>query len=84
MMPLYIFLIVMNVTSFFAFGIDKLLSKSGARRISEKTLLILSTFGGSFGALIGMVLFNHKTSKAKFRYTVPFLFILYAIILLYK
>lgn len=83
-MPLYIFLIVMNVTSFFAFGIDKLLARGGKRRISEKTLLVLSAFGGSFGALMGMVLFNHKTSKAKFRYTVPFLFILYAVLLLYK
>jgi len=83
-MPLYIFLGTMNVLAFICFGLDKALSKSKSRRISEKTLLTLSALGGSFGALFGMVIFNHKTSKAKFRFTVPFLFILYAIVLLYK
>ncbi len=84
MMPLYIFLGVMNLAAFFAFGIDKLLAKSKGRRISEKALLTLSVLGGSLGALLGMVIFNHKTSKPKFRYTVPIIFIIYAIVLLYK
>lgn len=83
-MPFYIFFGAMNVLSFFAFGIDKALSKSKSRRISEKTLLTLSALGGPFGALLGMVIFNHKTSKAKFRFTVPFLAVLYAVILLYQ
>lgn len=84
MIPLYIFIGTMNLLSFLCFGIDKALAKSKGRRISEKTLLTLSALGGPFGALFGMVIFNHKTSKAKFRFTVPFLAILYAVVLLYK
>jgi len=61
----------LNLVAFLLFGIDKLLAKTGKRRISEKALLISASLAASLGALLGMVLFNHKTSKAKFRYGVP-------------
>lgn len=53
------------------YGIDKSFAKNKKRRISEKTLLLLSFLFGGIGAMFGMVLFNHKTSKLKFRILVP-------------
>lgn len=60
-----------NFASFLLFGIDKLLAKTGKRRVSEKALLSSAALAATPGALLGMVLFNHKTSKPKFRYGVP-------------
>ena len=60
------YLIIINIFLFLLYGIDKLLAIKKKRRISEYTLLIISLFGGSLGAIIGMILFHHKTRKIKF------------------
>ena len=77
-----VYLAVINLTSLLAFGLDKLFAVRKQFRISEKALLTLSALGGCFGSLVGMVLFHHKTSKPKFRYTVPILFCLYVFLLI--
>lgn len=60
--------IVINVITIFCFGIDKAQSREQyARRISEKTLFILSFVGGSLGALLAMKFFRHKTKKLSFQ-----------------
>ena len=59
---IFIFLLL-NVVSFFLFGIDKFLSRRGMRRISEKRLLMSAWAGGSIGAIAGQKLFRHKTEK---------------------
>ena len=65
---LIIYLVIINIITFFYFGIDKIKSQiAGKRRISEKTLWILSTIGGSAGALLGMNFFRHKTKKMSFQ-----------------
>ncbi len=69
---------VLNVAAFALFGIDKAFSKAAKQRISEKTLLIAAALLASPGAILGMVVFNHKTSKAKFRYGVPLLLVAHA------
>ena len=71
-LPLYTqilitYLIVINIVTFFYFGIDKIKSQLQHRRISEKMLWILSAIGGSIGALIGMNFFRHKTKKLSFQ-----------------
>ena len=63
-------LIVMGI-----YGIDKLLAKLHKKRISELTLLSCALLCGGVGAMFGMVLFNHKTAKMKFRILVPFIII---------
>jgi len=74
-----------NVCVMLLYGLDKLLAKMQKRRISEKTLLIAAFLFGGAGAILGMVVFNHKTSKIKFRFWVPvFLIINVAIIFLLK
>ncbi len=59
-----------NSISFIIFGIDKLLAIKAKRRISERILIFFSSFA-PFGSIMGMVIFNHKTSKIKFRFFVP-------------
>lgn len=67
---LYI-LIALNLLSFTLFGLDKSFAKRHARRIPEKTLLWAAALGGSIGALLGMLLFRHKTRHLKFTLGIP-------------
>jgi len=63
-----IYIIVINIVTFFAFGIDKMKSrKQSARRYSEKSLWILSLIGGTPGGFLGMTYFRHKTKKISFQ-----------------
>lgn len=78
-------LLVWNIAVMLMYGIDKMQAKNGGRRISEKTLLSSAFFLGGCGAMLGMILFNHKTSKIKFRMLVPLSAAVgFAIIYLYK
>ena len=67
--------LIWNVFVLFVYGYDKFQAKKHARRISEWTLIMCAFLLGGCGALLGMVLFNHKTSKMKFRLLVPIAFI---------
>ena len=67
-----IYLAAVNVLALLLYGLDKFLAKrEGARRIRERTLLLVAAFGGSIGAIAGMKLFRHKTLHKKFRYGLP-------------
>ncbi len=65
-------LVIMSVTAFITYGIDKRKAVRKKWRIPELTLLLLAFFGGGTGAFLGMLLFHHKTRKWKFRLLVPF------------
>ena len=66
-----IYLAVINVATFFTFGIDKLKAKHAKWRIREAALLTLAVLGGSIGAWTGMKVWHHKTMHKKFKYGVP-------------
>ena len=66
-----LYLVIMSLTAFIAFGVDKRRSKRGLWRTSERTLLLLTVLGGSPGALLGMRVFHHKTRHRKFTLGVP-------------
>lgn len=73
---LAIWLVVINLVTFFVFGFDKLKAKykekhETARRVPEKTLFLLAALGGSVGALIGMRVWRHKTLHRSFRIGIP-------------
>jgi len=61
-----IVLIFINIVCFAIFGLDKRKAVKHQQRISEKTLLILTFFGGTIGAVSGMLVFRHKISKKSF------------------
>ena len=74
------YLSVINFTTWAAYGLDKGRAKSGKCRIPERTLLLLALIGGSLGALAGMIMFRHKTRKAKFFISVPVMFVVHCVI----
>lgn len=66
----YIYLIIINIITFFIYSYDKRLSKrKNARRISEKCLLSLSLLGGSLGGYLAMIFKHHKTKHWYFTLT---------------
>ena len=71
-----VYILVINVVTFFVYGIDKYKAKHAKWRISEATLLLLAAIGGSVGAWCGMKVWRHKTMHKKFKYGVPAIFIL--------
>lgn len=66
-----IYLIIINIVTFFVFGIDKKKAKKSKWRTPEKILFLLSAAGGSVGALAGMYTFRHKTKKPEFKFGIP-------------
>lgn len=81
-----IYLAVINVLTFFLYGIDKLKAKHSKWRISEAMLIWLSVLGGSVGAWLGMKVWHHKTQHMKFTYGLPLILlgqIIVAIVILY-
>ena len=77
-----IILLIWNVVVMFIYGVDKIQAKRKKSRISERALLLCSFLLGGCGAIFGMVVFNHKTSKMKFRILVPITAI-FAIVAIY-
>lgn len=66
-----IYLAVVNLVTFFLYGIDKWKAKRSKWRIEESTLLWWAAFGGSIGALLGMKTWHHKSRHKKFTIGVP-------------
>ena len=76
-MILIVFVIWLALTSLIAmtlYGKDKKMATKGGGpvRIKEKTLLGITAIGGAVGALIGRILFHHKTDKMYFSLTIFF------------
>ncbi len=71
-----IYLQLVNLAAFAAFGIDKHKARKNRWRIPEATLMTLAVIGGSIGALAGMYLFRHKTRHYKFTVGIPAILLL--------
>jgi uncharacterized membrane protein YsdA (DUF1294 family) len=70
---------VLSVWAFLLFGFDKWRAgRSGARRISESSLLLACAFGGWPGGLLGIVLFRHKSAKPSFLLKFTLIFFVWA------
>ena len=76
--------VILNVVVFFMYGADKKKAKRGEWRTPEKTL-ILGGLIASWGAILGMHYFRHKTNKPKFKlnYLFAVLHIVIAAVLIY-
>ena len=74
MNSLVIYLIIINLISFYVMGLDKYRAKHKMWRIPERTLFLLAFIGGSVGSILGMYLFRHKTKHAKFVFGFWFFF----------
>lgn len=65
------YLFAVNGLAFVLFGADKRRARQHRRRIPERTLFLSALLGGSFGAILGMYTFRHKTLHKRFRYGLP-------------
>ena len=74
------YLLATNIFAFMLFGYDKWCSQHDRWRVRESTLLMWSAIGGSLGACLAMGIFHHKTLHLKFKFGVPFLLCLHAVI----
>ncbi len=63
----FVYLIIINIVTFFAFGLDKRKAKKDKWRTPESTLVTLMVIGGALGGYFGMEKFRHKTQKTKFK-----------------
>lgn len=78
-----LYIVVINIFSFFIYGLDKYKAKNNKRRIKIETLFILAFLGGTLGSFIAMYLFRHKTNKAYFKYGIPIILITQLAVLLF-
>ena len=78
-----IVIVLMNLITFIAYGIDKYKAKHNKWRIPEFTLILFAVLGGSIGAILGMHFFHHKTKKPKFFIGVPTIFVLQIITIVF-
>ena len=65
------YLAAANLVTFTVYGVDKAKARRGAWRVPEKTLFLLPLLGGSVGALLGMLVFRHKTKHWYFVWGIP-------------
>lgn len=77
---LFLLLILWNLWVFLLMGMDKYKAKKGKRRIRERTLLLSALALGALGGLAGMYTFHHKTLHNKFRYGLPAMLLLHALL----
>ena len=78
-----IYLAVINMVTFFMFGIDKWKAKKSKWRVRETALLGLAVLGGSIGAWLGMKVWHHKTLHKKFKYGIPVIIIIQLVLSVY-
>ncbi len=66
-----IYFIAINFIGFVLMGIDKRKAIKNAFRIPEATLFSVAAVGGSIGAILGMLIFRHKTKHWSFKLGLP-------------
>lgn len=76
---IWIYLAIINLVAFVAYGVDKWKAKNAKWRTPEKTLILLAALGGALGAYAGMKYFRHKTQHKKFTICVPLFLIVWII-----
>jgi uncharacterized membrane protein YsdA (DUF1294 family) len=72
-------LLLYNTLVFLAYGWDKLKAVRGGRRTPEATLLWMAACLGGPGALLGMLVWRHKTRKPRFAFGIPLLTLVQAL-----
>jgi len=77
------YLIIINIVTFFIYGIDKYKAKKSKWRVSEKILITLAILGGSIGAWIGIKIWHHKTKHQKFKLGIPIIIGIQICLLIY-
>ncbi len=74
------YVVIISIISVIVCFYDKKISKKNRveLRIPEKTLLILSTVGGSVAMFVTMLIIRHKTKHLKFMLGIPVIILIQA------
>lgn len=82
------YILFMSLVTMMVFGADKAAAIDRRRRVPERALFSLAASGGMPGALLGEMLFRHKSSKKEFNMVLlPLMLIqvvLFFVIILWK
>lgn len=71
MIPLLVYLLIINALGFLLMLVDKYKAKKNLWRVPEKAFFITALIGGSAGCLGGMYLVRHKTKHLSFTLGIP-------------
>lgn len=82
-MIVWIYILFINIFTFFLYAEDKKRARLGQWRIPESTLLLTALLGGSVGALAAMRIYRHKTKKWKFKAGIPLMIVFHVILVIY-
>ena len=78
-----IYILIINVITFFMMWFDKHEAKIGDWRVPERTLFLLVLLGGGIGGIAGMYVFRHKTRKWYFKIGFPAILIMQIVFIIY-
>lgn len=82
-MILFAYILGMNLLAYILMAVDKTKAIRHARRIPEKTLLLVAALGGSLGEWVAMASLRHKTKHKKFLILVPLFLLAHILIGVY-
>ncbi len=77
---LIIYLIAINLISFYLMAKDKKAAIRHQWRIPEKLLFFVTFIGGSLGGLIAMIHYHHKNRKWYFLFGYSIIFVIHSIL----
>lgn len=75
------YIVMVNIIAFILYGVDKRKAKKNQWRISESNLISIAFIGGSLGALLGILVFHHKTKHYKFKILIPLFLIIHCFLI---
>ena len=78
---LLLWLLAINIATAAAYAYDKTAARRGARRIRERTLMLMNLAGGVIGAWIVFFAMRHKTQRRSFWMIQSFATVLWVVIL---
>lgn len=78
-----IYLLLINLITFIAYGVDKYSAVKHKHRIRIVALLGLAFIGGSVGGLLAMYIFRHKTKKDYFSVGLPLIIVMQIVLVFY-
>ena len=73
----------LNISTFLIMLIDKIQATQAGRRLSERSLYLMTFFGGSIGMICAMYVLRHKSRKESFQLIIWLLVLIQFLVLLF-
>lgn len=75
-----LYFMIINLVGFVMMCVDKQLAIHHKNRVPEKVLFLIAIIGGSFGSILGMYAFRHKTKHVSFVIGIPVILIIQLVV----